>query len=450
MSKKRTLFIKHFLWLNITLQLVLFPNLSFSEFIVSHHYHPKFGETLQSIFRDIIGLNMCIRSNKSLIARNKKYNTHVRDWNLLAGKKLYLEYPSAFADQDLISHHRDRRKALYYDPKGIHKRINYKAKKGEGLKWILEKKLGFKKHLITQQYKCTVKENPHISNWNNLNGKSFVLDYHTKFTNDRPPRKPASKVQAAPMSQLDIARKFGNWKDEKKKKIPKEDLVSEDQVPKSRTGKQNYSLTAFYAFSLGTFTETLESTGTTVESDQNSPFTIGIASTFRPLKKNHFYTGSVYGSRLNGAQTNNNTSISIPWEWGLNAYWNRPVKFNKFTFFFGLDHESFSSFNTADQASGATIDTVTNNISYLTLGLTRSFDILDRPWFFKASFSSSVRSSTSSSTTEAFSGNKFILFLSVPFAEEFFVNGFYKQHVLSGTTELSITRLGIGFGYRFF
>lgn len=450
MDIKRILFIKHFLWLSITIQLILFPNLSFSEFIVSHYYYPKYGETLNSIFKDVIGLNMCVRNRRSLISRNKNYNTHVKNWNLLAGKKLYLEYPSQYTDRDLITHHRNRRKALYYDHKGKHKRIRYQGQKGESLKWILKKKLGFKKHLLREQYKCTVKKNPHISNWNNLGGKNFILDYHTKFTSDRPPRKPASKATQAPMSELEIARKFGNWKDEPKKKVEKEDLVSEDEVPKSRKKDQNYSLTAFYAFSLGSFSETLETTGTVVESDQNSPFTIGVAGTFKPPKKNFYYTGSAYGSRLNGAQTNNATSVSIPWEWGLNAYWNRRIKYKKFTFFFGLDHESFSSFNVVDQSNGADIDTVSNNISYITLGLSKSLELWDRPWFFKASFSSSVRSSTSSSTSEAFSGNKFILFLSVPFAEEFFVNGFYKQHILSGTTELSITRLGIGFGYRFF
>jgi hypothetical protein len=50
---------------------------------------------------------------------------------------------------------------------------------------------------------------------------------------------------------------------------------------------------------------------------------------------------------------------------------------------------------------------------------------------------------------EKFSGLKYIAYLNMKYNNKWFYHGLFKQHSLTGATDLTITRFGLGVGYSF-
>ena len=216
---------------------------------------------------------------------------------------------------------------------------------------------------------------------------------------------------------------------------------------KERADKWNYSL--FYALSRGSLQESVPDSNITTESSQDSPLTLGF-SVLKKLSYDFNYSGSLYLSKLDGGLSDQNESVSLPWEYGLNSYVGYQRENWPLEVYTGFDHERFSSYNTEELPSGEPLETREHTLTFLTLGVSKKFEWFGEQFLAKASYSSSVMSSQSRSSKinpQEFEGTKFILYLNMKASKDWFYHGFYKQHDLEGATALQISRVGLGFGH---
>ena len=222
-------------------------------------------------------------------------------------------------------------------------------------------------------------------------------------------------------------------------------------------GLQKFSFSMFYTVSFGTFFERIQNIS--AESTQNSPLTIGASVNFN-INKLLSYSGSTYWSMLNAAspvsqETTIDSSVAdIPWEYGFTSY----LEYSGFNFpfkpYFGVDLESFSTFNTDEVAAdqNAKVEARTHSFLYGTLGVSYFAMAFERPFLFKASISTNFTSSSSRPSTQSsedFSGQKFILFFATRIKGNWGGSFLYKRHMMDGPTDLTIARYGFGVSYKF-
>ena len=233
-------------------------------------------------------------------------------------------------------------------------------------------------------------------------------------------------------------------------------VTYDPKIEVKKKKKRKYALGLFYAASTGTFTETVPRTGDQASLEQNSPLTLGLTASYQ-WKPDWTIYSSVYISQFSEAEAprNGNPTAAVPpLEIGLNAYaqtqWNL-FDMKGFYYYFGLDFEIFQTFNTEGLAASDPLEFRAQNIFYLTGGVQKNFQMLDRFSFVKFSLSPTVMSSGSDNFGgEAYTGLKWIFYLHHTLWKRWGTGFFYKQHILSGPGDLTVTRYGINFSYRLF
>lgn len=311
------------------------------------------------------------------------------------------------------------------------------AKKYVYIGFVTSKRVSYKKFVkyITVKntdkksiFKKSKKLNPNIKNWNSIpsNTKIIVLI-------------PGNKLRMGRYQKMFSSLKGGAEAREKDKK------------KKGTYGDDGFSLSSFYTISLGSFRN--EYNGSSITNTQNSPLTLGLFSSYRPYKMPFFASGSIYISQLNPAEYGQGQEISVPLEYGINAYFNYRLNIMKMVPYIGFDYERFSTFNTEELPTGVPLATRELQMGYLTIGGFYGFSIFGLPAGSKISVSTVMMSKASRDSlvsNEDFTGFKYILYFTINVFEGFAAQCFFKQHLLSGPTKLTITRYGVGFGYRFF
>lgn len=216
---------------------------------------------------------------------------------------------------------------------------------------------------------------------------------------------------------------------------------------------------SFLTVSKGTFNESLTSNNetATITSTQNSPISFGVGAAYFYRPRNTF-SGSIYFSRLTGSVAEDTgAELDIQTEIGTNIYYNYSFPSYTLSLYSGFDYEQFSTYNTDEILEGSTTYKVRkHNIGFVTAGVGKSFSVATHKFLFKASISKSITSSsselpaTTNNGSDTYSGIKYILYLNYKASSNFLVHAIYKQHLLDGPTDLSILRIGVGVGYKFF
>ncbi|MBC7712923.1 MAG: hypothetical protein H7177_06275 [Rhizobacter sp.] len=174
-------------------------------------------------------------------------------------------------------------------------------------------------------------------------------------------------------------------------------------------------------------------------------------------EKKHFVVSSFYWAQPSkGDVTNNNFSnqanLSIPGEIGGNLYYQYYLKKYLLGFYSGYDFEKINTFNTSEIESGSDVKNTDNKLHYATIGITHGFSLFDMNMNMnmnlKVSFSKIVSAQTSG--TKSMAGQKCIVYYTYKPPGRFNFNVFYKHHALSGTTNLSIDRIGFSIGILIF
>ena len=142
---------------------------------------------------------------------------------------------------------------------------------------------------------------------------------------------------------------------------------------------------------------------------------------------------------------------SVPPEFGGTLHFNYPYK-DYVVPYGGFEIESFSSYNMDDFLNGSTLKTRSHYALYAALGAAKSFKVYKRSLLLKfglgyRALGSDEKSATSS---ESYSGYKYIFFVHYNIYKKYSMNLFYKKHIFSGPTDLSISRYGFGLNYSLF
>ena len=217
---------------------------------------------------------------------------------------------------------------------------------------------------------------------------------------------------------------------------------------KKKAESKGYDISLFYTVSKGSFSESFNVAS--LDTTQDSPLTLGLVAS-QQLTDNFSLSESLYFSQLNGAGTGSDDKANIPIEFGGNIYGNFHIK--NFSPYLGIDFEKFSTFNTDEIVYGEELSTREHEIIYATLGIGYNLKIFNSDLLFKTSIATTINSSSSRDSTVSpgvnFEGERFIMYLQLPLTDNWSTHILYKNHQLSGATELEIERYGLGIGYRF-
>lgn len=292
-------------------------------------------------------------------------------------------------------------------------KIKYRIKKKDSFIKII-KKYTRNKILISSKSPLvisTAKRNKHIKNWKRLpRGKTIVLYI------------PSYQIKKSILKKL------------RKKK-----------------SKWNHSL--FYMASSGTFNQK-SSDNIAISFNQNSPISLGYATSYYSNESRWSQSGSIYFSYLAAGTSSQESSVSIPPEIGGSYYLNYQ-KSNLLWPYLGFDFEKFNSFDINILQTTNKLDLETNNVLYATFGNSFLFNIFGLKLYSKLSVSKTIFSKTSTTVTNTingdlnYSGFRYLVYLNTKISKKFFVHFLYKQHIFEGPTKLNIARSGIGFGYNF-
>lgn len=347
-----------------------------------------------------------------------------------------------------------------------------RATGGQDLASVLRKDLGVPTWLVRKKkfIENVQKANPHISNFNKLNGGEILkvdlpAGIRLNPTSKTPLRlvrnkkelENASNARKRPRNHQKYANKW--WAKQRSKKRPapaKEDskkIVSSKNENKKQgpPGKYDWGISAFYTLSKGTYTEQLKDDGGSATSTQDSPATLGIAA-FKKLNDEYSYSGSFYLSMLDAGQFDTGETVTVPPEIGLTSYIGYQRKNWPVEIYTGLDQEMISSYNTDEIPDDEKLSTRSHNLTYLTAGISKFFTFKQRGYLVKASLSNTIMSSQSRPSLNddsPFTGYKFILYLNTKLNDKWLAHFLYKEHHLSGATELIGNRFGFGVGYKF-
>lgn len=242
------------------------------------------------------------------------------------------------------------------------------------------------------------------------------------------------------------------------KKVPLAKEIITFQTARGNFQK-SFGLDVFYSISMGTFNDVFEYRGKQVHSSstQSSPLTFGGAMAWRPAGKKYSANGSLYVSYLNGSQTSDGQTADIPPEVGINGYVNYPIKWQNIFAYGGADIENFATYNVDEVYLGKALKARGHYIFYGTVGVFRLFPWRANNFFLKSSLSASALSFSGEKSAignnQSYGGLKYMLYLNwsnPQWLGKFSIHLLLKGHHLSGPTDLDVTRIGIGVGYKLF
>ncbi len=335
----------------------------------------------------------------------------------------------------LISFAASAKKPKYY-------RIPYITKQKESYAQILKRfvKADSIINYGTPMVRRTLKANPSIKDWKRLpGGKKIQLYISSDF--------------------LDLD-KYKAYRDELRKKIKAAKAKIKEQSRAVVQKKKSPFPTGlkgsfFYMASYGAFTQKNENIAE-LTFLQNSPVSLGGAFTYYPKESNFSVAWSLYLSYLLTAANNLDASdVEIPPEIGGNIYGEYRFVKQRFTGYFGLDFERFSTFNLGGIQNDRKIYVDESRVLYLTAGFSKLISIFGHKLFTKLSSSVSFFEQTTNDprgvpTTESYSGAKVLWYLNKKISKKLFVHTLFKYHFMSGPSDLTTLRLGVGFGYILF
>lgn len=287
--------------------------------------------------------------------------------------------------------------------------------------------------------KKTMKKNPRVLDWRNLT-PGFEIELFIE--------EPV----------MDLA-KYKVYEDEMLKKIAE---IEEKTKSETKVYPEGLKTSFFYMASVGIFTQQTP-TVAKINFFQNSPISLGTSATYYPKKSRFSYSGSVYYSLLTATGANiSDQTIDIPPEIGFNGYLEYRWEEKNVTVYGGADYESFASFNMEGLQNDKKIYVDENSVLYATVGLSKAIHIFDRPIFIKTSLSKSISSSYTKNAPPptisvsdfrdegAYDGYKFLFYTNYKFSDRFYFHSLFKYHTMTGPSDLTTLRIGVGFGYVLF
>jgi hypothetical protein len=301
-------------------------------------------------------------------------------------------------------------------------RIRYTIQDGDTLETIFRKFLQDGRSLKKdgEFYRLNRERNAQITDWEDLD-EGDELDVYL------------------PVLYID-KKKFKDYVEYKKI------LANEKRLKKIADSRWSRSL--FYMASFGRFNQ--QEGAIDIKFQQNSPFTLGYATSLK-LSPEWRWSASAYLSYLLPADSILSTEqVEIRPEIGLNTYLHKNM--GKYSLYGGIDFERFTTFDVATLAQSATVVRDELRIFFATVGIDKFLRNNRQGLLLRASLSAALSTSQQSyeglPRDRSFGGFKILLYANAPINEKWFIHFLCKQHIMSGAGDLSVNRIGVGFGYK--
>lgn len=218
----------------------------------------------------------------------------------------------------------------------------------------------------------------------------------------------------------------------------------------------------YYMSSLGSFTQSADNVAE-IEFKQNSPVSLGTSFSYYPKDKLYSTSVSAYYSYLLASVSSiTSDNVTIPPEIGGNLYGEyRYEKWNSL-FYAGPDFEKFSVFNLRGLQNDKKIYVDSISAFYLTLGLAKTIKIFDKQLYSKLSLSKSIQTSYTNNAPRSlidasefvdegkYNGMRVLFYLNYKITDKYYLHSLFKYHSMTGPSDLTTLRIGLGVGYILF
>lgn len=285
--------------------------------------------------------------------------------------------------------------------------------------------------------------NPHVTNWKSIPDMTPIYISFPYPPYPAPPLSLGKSENTDEYTEIDMEEKHPDY--------------IQTELPKVYEAPGTYKIYTSMTLSEGTFSEKLSSGAPGIQSQQNSPLTLGIGGNYLVHNNNEkIYSFSTYISFLKMSQVTGDTgqgsgTINVPSEIGANFYNQNFLHGMDISFYEGIDYEKFSTFNTIPYTQQtANLGLNTNTMILGTIGIANSIPFNDKIISLKFSASTTLSSSSSGGGESKYSGQRLLFFASVHGSDKFSYNFLYKRHMLKGPTDLTIERIGLGLSYDLF
>ncbi|EPZ49474.1 hypothetical protein M902_0850 [Bacteriovorax sp. BAL6_X] len=314
-------------------------------------------------------------------------------------------------------------------------RLSYQSVNSENLETIYEQIL-VDSYSYTEEdamTKKTRRENGHIKDWASLKKKNFRLYVDIELIDIN------KFMKILNLSDEQIKALFGVVK-------------AKEQVAQTQKNTKPLSFSVFYMTSLGEFNQ--KSAPGSVEFKQNSSVSLGLTTNYQ-INAKYGAQASLYYSQLNTASANKYLdNVSVDPEIGFNLYGTYKFADYGLESYGGLDFERFNTFNFDGLTDADQVTFDKNQIFFLTVGVQKNFKLYRRNFLAKFSYSHSVLSSrdigyANTSDKQEFTGGKAMAYVMGDITKKIFAHVIFKMHFMDGPTDLTVNRLGLGFGYKF-
>jgi hypothetical protein len=198
------------------------------------------------------------------------------------------------------------------------------------------------------------------------------------------------------------------------------------------------------------------STTANISSIQSSPYTLELASNTYFINSDNHLDLNAYWSKLNpvtlSVSNSAVTTRSISSEYGIYSHLGHQFSSSfRLSYFGGVDFENFSTYNLIPFLAGAEFDFVQNKLLSATIGLEQVSYFNDHQINFKLSLARSLSSTTSSAnSTDRYAGYRINFFTNYHLFNRTYCHFIYKRYQLTGPTDLTINRYGIGLSLTLF
>lgn len=280
-----------------------------------------------------------------------------------------------------------------------------------------------------------MKKNPNVKDWRHLaSGLTIELYLPEEFIDQDKYKKYSEKTK------ISIEKK----------------IVEKKEISTKTDYFLGLKSSFFYMTSQGLFTQK-SNDGISLNFTQNTPVTAGVSLNYFPKNTLFSTSASAYFAYLVPAVSNiSSENTKTPPEIGFNIFGEYRLLNQNLTLYGGPDIERFSTFNTEGIANENKIYVDQNKVIYATLGMQRSIDIFNKHIFIKTSLSKSILSKYENAfpnhqlNPDPYQGIKYLLYINYKFSPKFYFHSLIKYHVMSGPSNLTVLRVGIGFGYILF
>ncbi|CBW26782.1 hypothetical protein BMS_1967 [Halobacteriovorax marinus SJ] len=188
-----------------------------------------------------------------------------------------------------------------------------------------------------------------------------------------------------------------------------------------------------------------------ISAEGNQYYPLSIESEFAyQLNRNYKLITRASFSKAEELKTSlSSHGISLSSEYEVNT----KLSFNKFDIplvpYIQLEYERLSTLNTDQIVQGEAVRHRDHGLVFASIGLSRSFVLLNQRLNFETGISQSVFSS-SKDRGKDLSGQKFNLRITKPVLDRVSIHFLFNYYFLNGPSDISIARYGLGASYRIF